>query len=115
MRHFHSTQRRDHDADARTGRGAGRAAHRRTGRHGGSAVCLMFRMRTLPDALADAAQSGVGYCFVVDGVDTSRSYAEIYRSALSVGRSLREAGLGRDDVVAIVLPDAEEYLTALFG
>jgi len=75
----------------------------------------MFRMRTLPDALADAAQSGVGYCFVVDGVDTSRSYAEIYRSALSVGRSLREAGLGRDDVVAIVLPDAEEYLTALFG
>ncbi len=75
----------------------------------------MARPRTLPEALAAAAQSGAGYCFVVDGIDTPRWYADIYRSALQVACSLKDAGLRRGDLVAIVLPDAEQYLTALFG
>ena len=75
----------------------------------------MGNPRTLPVALAEAAASSAGYCFVVDGVDTTRSYAEVYTSALRVAHSLKLAGLRRGDVVALVLPDAEEYLTALFG
>ena len=75
----------------------------------------MISLRTLPEALAAAAQGSAGYCFVVDGVETPRSYADIYRSALRVARSLRESGLRRGDLVAIVLANAEQYLTTLFG
>jgi acyl-CoA synthetase (AMP-forming)/AMP-acid ligase II len=72
-------------------------------------------LRTLPEALAGAAHASTGYCFVVDGVETTRSYADIYRSALCVARSIGESGLQRGDLVAIVLADAEQYLTTLFG
>lgn len=75
----------------------------------------MARARTLPEALAAAAQSSAGFCFVVDGVDTPRPYSDIYREALRVARSLKESGLRRGDLVALVLPDGEQFLTALFG
>jgi fatty-acyl-CoA synthase len=71
--------------------------------------------RTLPEALAGAAGAATGYCFVVDGVDIQRPYSAIRDSALRVARSLQEAGLRRGDLVALILPDAEQYLTALFG
>ena len=70
---------------------------------------------TLPGALAAAARGGYGFCFIVNGVDTPRPYADVQRAALQVARSLREAGLRRGDVVAIVLPDPEQFLTTLFG
>src|SRR5579864_1827203 len=89
---------------------------------------------TLPQALAAAACARAGYCFVTrpqspgvsgapavpagphaGGVDDPRSYADLERAAFQVARSLREAGLRRGDLVAIVLPDAEAFLTTLFG
>src|SRR6185436_1728734 len=102
-------------AQRRTGGSAGGTPGRRMRRHARAANRLMTSLRTLPEALAGAAQGSAGYCFVVDGVETPRSYADIYRNALGVARSLRESGLRRGDLVAIVLADAEQYLTALFG
>ena len=81
-------------------------------------------MRTLPQALAEAARVGAGYTFVPSGTrrmrhaaptEAFRSYADLQVQALRVARSLREAGLRRGDLVALVLPDAEEFLTTLFG
>jgi fatty-acyl-CoA synthase len=75
----------------------------------------MARERTLPEALSDAARSAAGYCFVVDGVDRWRPYDAMRQSALQVAQSLREAGLRRGDLVALVIADGEQYLTALYG
>jgi acyl-CoA synthetase (AMP-forming)/AMP-acid ligase II len=75
----------------------------------------MSTLRTLPEALADASRTEVGYHFVSADGETPRPYAEVRRAALSVARALREAGLRRGDFVALVLPDAEQFLTALFG
>jgi fatty-acyl-CoA synthase len=91
----------------------------------------MARPRTLLQALAAAARAGTGYTFITGpqgdpggGVrwkeapalnDVARTYEEIQRAAFQVARSLREAGLRRGDLVAIVLPDAEAFLTTLFG
>ena len=49
----------------------------------------MAMPRTLPEALAQAAHAGGGYCFTVDGVDTHRSYAEVRLASFRVARSLR--------------------------
>jgi fatty-acyl-CoA synthase len=75
----------------------------------------MATPRTLPQALAEAARAGTGYSFVTPAGDTLRPYAEVEQQALRVARSLAEAGLGRGDLVAIILADAEQFLTALFG
>jgi fatty-acyl-CoA synthase len=75
----------------------------------------MAALRTLPEALAAAARTSAGYCFVSNGVDRWRSYAEIRDASLRVSQSLLEAGLRRGDLVALVLPDGEQFLTALFG
>jgi acyl-CoA synthetase (AMP-forming)/AMP-acid ligase II len=81
----------------------------------------MKPLRTLPQALAEAARTGSGYTFV-DGpsagdgqTERRRSYADIQTQALRIARSLAESGLRRGDLVALVLPEAEEFLTALFG
>jgi len=75
----------------------------------------MSTVRTLPDALADAARGAAGYCFVSGDVETWRSYAEMHERALGVACRLLEAGLRRGDLVAIAVADAEGFLTALFG
>jgi fatty-acyl-CoA synthase len=75
----------------------------------------MSRLRTLPEALAHAARTDAGYCFVSSDTDTWRSYADVRVESLRVARALREAGLRRGDLVAVVLADAEQFLTALFG
>jgi fatty-acyl-CoA synthase len=76
----------------------------------------MTDFRTLPQALADAARAGAGYWFVSSGeAETFRPYEELQRNAWRVSRSLRDAGLRRGDLVAIVLPDAEPFLTTLYG
>jgi acyl-CoA synthetase (AMP-forming)/AMP-acid ligase II len=75
----------------------------------------MRRLRTLPEALADAARGDAGYCFVSAGAERWRSFAEIRASALRVARALALRGLRRGDLVALVLPDGEQFLTALFG
>src|SRR5262249_32688004 len=99
-------------------RGGSRGASRGAGRAGPRAAGdLMIRERTLPQALAEAARAGAGYRFItgtdLDGV--TRPYAEIQSAALQVATSLRDAGLRHGDLVAIVLADAESFLTALFG
>ena len=75
----------------------------------------MAALRTLPEALAGAARTDAGYCFVSGDTERWRSYADIRHASMRVARSLREAGLRRGDLVALVLPDGEQFLTALFG
>ena len=75
----------------------------------------MRALRTLPEALAAAARSSCGYRFARGDGETLRTYAEMEQCALGFAAALREAGLRRGDCVAIVLPEAEEFLTALFG
>jgi fatty-acyl-CoA synthase len=71
--------------------------------------------RTLPEALAQAANAGGGYCFIADGVDRHRSYADMRLASFRIARSLRASGLRRGDLVALVLGDAGQFLEALFG
>jgi len=75
----------------------------------------MATPRTLPEALAEAAYTEAGYAFVAGGIEVRRSYAEIRQASLGVARALREAGLRRGDLVAIVVNDAEQFLTTLLG
>ena len=71
---------------------------------------------TLPDALAAAARSSKGYRFTRAGAgETLRSYADVYDAALRVAGSLTGLGLGRGDLVAIIVADPEAFLTTLFG
>ena len=72
-------------------------------------------IRTLPRALAAAAEGDAAYVFVGLGAETRRSYAEMYTASLRVSAGLRALGLGRDDLIAIVIGDSEQFLTALFG
>jgi len=71
--------------------------------------------RTMPDALAEAARADAGYTFLSGNVERYRSYAEVRQASCRVARSLVEAGLRRGDLVAVVLADAEPFLTTLFG
>ena len=75
----------------------------------------MGRLRTLPDALAEAARADTGYVFVSGGAETFRSFGDIRESSVKVSRALREAGLRKGDLVALVLGDAEAFLTTLFA
>jgi fatty-acyl-CoA synthase len=73
----------------------------------------MGRLRTLPDALADAARGDAGYLFAAGRADTFRSFADIRIASMRAARALREAGLRRGDLVALVIADAEAFLTML--
>jgi fatty-acyl-CoA synthase len=75
----------------------------------------MSSVRTLPEALAEAARSDKGYTFVDAKTETRRSYAAVYERSLRVASALRRLGLGRGDLVALVIGDADWFLTALFG
>jgi acyl-CoA synthetase (AMP-forming)/AMP-acid ligase II len=75
----------------------------------------MPTLRTLPEALADAARTDAGYRFHTGGVETARSYADMRHESLRVARALKDAGLRRGDPIALVIPDGDQFLTALFG
>jgi fatty-acyl-CoA synthase len=75
----------------------------------------MSTLRTLPEALAQGARTDAGYCFAGRDDDQRRSFAELQQSAWRTAASLHAAGLRRGDLVALVLPDAEEFLITLFG
>ena len=75
----------------------------------------MARLRTLPEALDEAAGSAAGYTFIGEGGGRTRSFAEIRQSAHRVAGGLLAAGLERGDVVALVISDAEGFLTTLLG
>ena len=71
--------------------------------------------RTLPEALAEAAQSGEGYVFAARDAETRRSYAEMFDAAQRAASVFRATGLRRGDLVALIVDEAEWFLTALFG
>jgi fatty-acyl-CoA synthase len=75
----------------------------------------MTALRTLPDALAQGARADAGYCFVTGEGERWRSYDELQQAARHMAGALLAAGLRRGDLVGLVLPDAEQFLTALFG
>ena len=75
----------------------------------------MARLRTLPEAIADAARLPHGITFLDRGGAIERSYADLRHASLAVARALRERGLRRGDLVALVLADPEAFLTTLFG
>ena len=75
----------------------------------------MSGVRTLPEALAEAARGDKGYTFVDSTSETRRSYAAMHDASLRVARALRELGLGRGDLVALVIGESERFLTTLFG
>ena len=71
---------------------------------------------TLPEALAAAAGSQHGYRFVgARGVESHKTYGEMYCGALRVAGSLTALGLRRGDLVAIIVGDSESFLLTLFG
>jgi fatty-acyl-CoA synthase len=73
------------------------------------------RPRTLPEALCDAAKTGEGFVFVAGRSERRRSYAEISNASLRFAKLLQAMGLGRDHLVALIVSDPEQFLTALFG
>ena len=75
----------------------------------------MTALRTLPEALADAARTDKSFVFIADGIETRRSFADLRRASLGVARALREAGLRPGDLAALVIDDAEQFLTTLCG
>jgi fatty-acyl-CoA synthase len=74
----------------------------------------MDRLRTLPQMLDDAALTEAGITFLAPG-ETRRTYGELRRAAGCVAGALHDARFSRGDLIALVLPDAEQFLTALFG
>ena len=74
----------------------------------------MANLRTLPEALAEAARGDEGYVFAMNGAEVRRSYPQLREASLRVARALRELGLRRGDLVALVIGDAEQFLTTLF-
>jgi fatty-acyl-CoA synthase len=75
----------------------------------------MTALRTLTDALADAASGVEGYVFADRGVEIRRPYADLYQKAVRMANALGSLGLARSDVVALVISDPERFLTSLFG
>ena len=78
----------------------------------------MSALRTLPQALSDAAVSNQGCLFVGGGSDSAvvqRSYAELREASFAVARALRRAGLKRGDLVGLAIGEAEPFLKCLYG
>ena len=76
---------------------------------------MTARCRTLTSALRDAAHTTEGFVFVAGAAERRRSYGEIHDASGRMAASLRAAGLGRGDLVALILGDPEQFLTSLFG
>ncbi len=72
-------------------------------------------LKTLPDALDAASSSGAGYTFLGERGARTLPYAGFRASCYRVAAGLRRAGLERGDVVALVIADAEQFLTTLVG
>ncbi|HEX3703200.1 MAG TPA: fatty acyl-AMP ligase [Vicinamibacterales bacterium] len=75
----------------------------------------MPRLRTLPEALSAASHTDHGFVFLADGGEVRRSFAALRHDALGVAQALIARGLRPGDLVALVIADAEPFLTSLFG
>jgi fatty-acyl-CoA synthase len=71
---------------------------------------------TLPKSLALAAQSRAGITYVQDdGSERGESYAALYGRAQAIARHLSANGIGRGHRVALLIPEAEGFVPALYG
>jgi fatty-acyl-CoA synthase len=75
----------------------------------------MVGLRTLPQMLADAARTDAGMTLLAGARETHRTYAELRQTSYRIARAMQESGLKRGDLVALVLSDPEQFVTALFG
>jgi fatty-acyl-CoA synthase len=73
-------------------------------------------LRTLPEALADAALSDAGLTAIEhDGRAIALSYRDLLIEALRLGGGLRAHGLGQGDRVALVVPEVHDFIRAFFA
>ena len=72
--------------------------------------------RTVAQALDDAAAGPGAFVFVApDGRETLQPFKVLRDTALDLGGALRARGLERGDYVAVILPDADGFLTTFMG
>jgi fatty-acyl-CoA synthase len=72
--------------------------------------------RTFAQALDDAAAGPGAFVFVgSDGRETVTPHSVLRDSALALGGALRDRGLEPGDCVALVIPEADGFLTAFAG
>ena len=73
-------------------------------------------IRTLPQAIDDAAASSGYFTFVREnGRELVTPFKVLRDSALALGGALRARGLDRGDYVALLIPEADGFLTAFLG
>jgi fatty-acyl-CoA synthase len=73
-------------------------------------------IRTIRQVLDDASAGPGGYVFVdADGRERAVSFDGLRDSARALGGALRARGLDRGDCVALVVPEAEGFLTTFLG
>jgi acyl-CoA synthetase (AMP-forming)/AMP-acid ligase II len=72
---------------------------------------------TLPEALAVAARGSGGYEYLAENGQPSSNqpFSRLLDDALSVAGGLREAGLQSGETVALIVPEAREFLTTFLG
>jgi len=75
----------------------------------------MAALRTLHQAFDEAAATASGYWFTSHDTEQWTTYRALRNGSLQLARSLRDAGVRRGDIVALLLPEAEQFLVALFG
>jgi fatty-acyl-CoA synthase len=76
----------------------------------------MLTIRTVAQALDDAAASSGGFTFVREnGRELVMPFKVLRDSALAVGGALRARGLDPGDYVAVLVPEADGFLTAFLG
>src|SRR5262245_60079638 len=76
----------------------------------------MLKVRTIAQALDDAATGSGGFTFVREnGRELVTPFKVLRDSALAVGGALRARGLDRGDHVALLVPEADGFLTAFLG
>jgi fatty-acyl-CoA synthase len=75
----------------------------------------MSRLRTLPEALDEGSATAAGFTFLTEGGAREQPYDQLRAAAHRVAAGLLASGLRRGDVVALVISDAETFLTTLVG
>ena len=71
---------------------------------------------TLPKSLALAAESRASITYMQDdGSERSESYAALFGRAQAIARHLSANGIGRGNRVALLIPEAEGFVPALYG
>lgn len=72
---------------------------------------------TLPEAVCAAARTGGGYGYLAEDGRTGslQSFAELLDDALSMAGGLHDAGLRPGETIALIVPEARDFLTTFLG